>query len=88
MFIPNFIIWIFQLISWDAFLTHLPPDEVAAILADDNFKCIFFYENGKIPIRISLNLFPRSPIDYNPALRQVMAWHWRGNKSLPEPMLT
>ena len=39
---------------------------MAAILADDNFKCIFFL--------ISLKFVPRSPIDNKPALIQVMAW--------------
>ena len=33
-------------------LTHLPLDKMAAILADDNFKCIFLYDNYRIPIQI------------------------------------
>ena len=50
------------------FLTHLPLDNMAAILADDNVKCIFL--NGKlcISIQISLKFVPRGPIDNNPAL--------------------
>ena len=43
-------------------------DKMAAILADDNIKCIFVNENDKIPIRISLKFVPRSPIDNKPAL--------------------
>ena len=35
-------------------LTHLPLDKMAAILADDNFKCNFLNENYKISIWISL----------------------------------
>ena len=35
-------------------LTHLPLDKMAAILADDIFKCIFVNENDRIPIMISL----------------------------------
>ena len=31
-------------------LTHLPQDKMAAILADDIFKCIFLNENDKILI--------------------------------------
>ena len=61
---------------------------MAAILADDNFKCIFFIENDRIPIRISLNFVPRSLIDNKPALVQVMAWRQTGDKPLPEPMIT
>ena len=30
---------------------------------------------------------PCSPIDYKPALVQVMVWRLRGDKPLPEPML-
>ena len=60
---------------------------MAAILAD-NFKFIFSNENDRIAIQISLKFVPRSPIDNKPALVQVMAWHRRGDKPLPEPMLT
>ena len=61
-------------------LTHLPLDKMAAILADDFFKCIFLNENDKIPIQISLKLVPRSPINNKPALVQVMAWCRTGDK--------
>ena len=71
-----------------AVLTDLPLDKMAAILADDNFKCIFFNENDRIFIRISLKFVPRSPIDTKPALVQVMAWRRTGDKPLPELVLT
>ena len=44
-------------------LIHLPLDKMAAILADDIFKCIFLNENGRIQIQISLKYVPKSPID-------------------------
>ena len=47
---------------------------MAAILADDIFKCILLNENDEIPIKLSLKLVPRSPIDNKPLLDQVMAW--------------
>ena len=66
---------------------------MAAILADDNFKCIFLNENGRIAIWISLKFVPRGPIDNKasigsgnglaPNRRQVITWtnadpiHWR-----------
>ena len=46
-FIPLTPILLFQ------YLTHLPLDKMAAILADNNLKCIFFNENYGILIRIS-----------------------------------
>ena len=55
---------------------------MAAILADDNFKCTFLNENDKIPIRISLKFVPSSLIDNKPALAQVMAWRRQGGKPL------
>ena len=61
---------------------------MAAILADDIFKCIFLNENDRIPIQISLKFVPRSPVDNKPTLVQVMAWSRTGDKPLPEPMLT
>ena len=61
---------------------------MAAILADNDFKCIFMNKNDRILIQISLKFVHRSLIDNNPALFQVMAKLLRGDKSLPEPMLT
>ena len=61
---------------------------MAATLADVNFKCIFFYENDRIPIWFSLKFVPRSSIDNKLALVQVMAWRRTGDKPLPEPTLT
>ena len=60
---------------------------MAAILADDTFKCIFVIEDDRIPIKISLEFVPRSPINNKPALVQVMAWRQIGDKPLPEPMM-
>ena len=61
---------------------------MAAILADDIFKCIFLNENDNILTQISLKLVPRSSIDNKPALVQVMVWRRTGDKPLPEPMMT
>ena len=61
---------------------------MAAILADDIFKCIFLDENDRILIQISVKFVPKSPIDNTPVLVQVMAWHRLGDKPLSEPMLT
>ena len=65
-----------------------PLDKMAAILADDNLKCIFLNENDRTLIQISLKFVPRSPIDNNSALVQVMAWRRTGDKPFPELMLT
>ena len=61
---------------------------MAAISADDIFKCIFFNENDRIPIRISLKFVPRSAIANKPASVQVMAWCRASDKPLPKPMMT
>ena len=61
---------------------------MSLILADDNFRCIFLNENGRILIKISVKFVPMSPIDNKLALVQVMAWHRTGTKPLPEPTLT
>ena len=64
---------------------------MAAILADNIFKCIFLNEKDKILIQISLKLVPRGPIDNKPASgnglalnrQQAITWtidglvHWR-----------
>ena len=60
---------------------------MAAILADDIFKCISLNERDTIPIQISLKLVPRGPIDNKPTLVQVMVWRRTGDKPLSEPMM-
>ena len=61
---------------------------MAATLADDIFKCIFFNENVFISIKISLNFVPNGPIDCKSSLVQVMAWHRKGDKPLHELLIT
>ena len=53
--------------------THLPLDKMAAILAENIFKLIFYNVKDRILIQISLKFDSRSPIDNEPALVQVMA---------------
>ena len=67
--------------------THLPLDKMAAILADDIFKCVFLNENIWISIKISLKFVPNVRISKNPALAQIMAWRRIGDKPLSDPML-
>ena len=52
------------------------------------FKCIFMNEKFCILIQISLKFVLDVSIDNEPALVQVMAWHWAGAKPLSEPILT
>ena len=65
-----------------------PPGQNGRYFADDVFKCIFMYEKSWILIQISLKFVLKGPIDNKAALVQVMAWHRRDHKPLPETMLT
>ena len=51
---------------------------MAAILGDDNFKCIFLNDSVSIVIRILQKFIPGSPVDNKPALVQVLARRWTG----------
>ena len=62
-------------------LTHWGQDKMAALFADDIFKCIFLTENAWILINISLKFLPKIQINNISALVQIMAW--RRVKSLP-----
>ena len=55
-----------------SFFNHLHLDKMAAILADDIFNCIFFNENDRITIQISLKFVLMRPIGNTPALVQVI----------------
>ena len=54
---------------------------------DDLFKCIFFDENLWTSINISLKFVPKGPINNIPALAQIKAWRWPGDKPLSEPVM-
>ena len=56
--------------------------------ADEIFICIFLNENCCVMIKISLKFIPNGPIDNNPALVQIMGWHWTGDTSLSEMMMS
>ena len=62
---------------------------MAAIFADNIFKCIFSNENIWILIEFSLKFVPKGliPISNTPALGQIMAWHLLGDKPLSDPMM-
>ena len=60
---------------------------MAAIFADNIFKCIFLNEKDCLLIKISLKCVPKGPIDNMPVLVQLMAWHWLGDKPLSAPMM-
>ena len=57
-------------------------------VSDGYFKYIFVNEKFCISIQISQKFIPKGPVDIKSALGQVMAWHWTGDKPLPEPMQT
>ena len=65
----------------------LRPRQNGRRFADDTFKRIFFNENVRISITISLKFVPKGPINNIPALVQIMAWRRSGDKPLSEPMM-
>ena len=75
-------------IWWQYFTIHSsPPGQNGHHFTDKIFICILLNENIRISIRISLRFIPKSPTD-NKWLVQVRAWCWKGDKSLPAPVLT
>ena len=55
--------------------------------ADDIFKFNFLYKNWCILIQILLKFVVKGPINNMPALVQIIAQCWTGNKSLSEPLM-
>ena len=68
-------------------LNTLTPRQNGLHFTDDIFKCIFLNENVWIAIRISLTFVSEGPINNIPALVQIMAWRWPGDKPLSGPMM-
>ena len=65
----------------------LRPKQNCRHFPDDIFKCIFFNENIRISIEMSLKFVPVVPINNIPALVQILAWRQEGDKSLSKPMM-
>ena len=59
-----------------------------AAISQTTFSNAFpWKKNIPIAINISLKLVPRDQINNIPALVQIMAWGWSGDKPLFEPMM-
>ena len=84
--------WGWRVVGWnnygDVKFKSSPPKENGCHFGRRQFQMHFLNENDRTPIWISLKYVCRSLIDHKPALVQVMAGCWTGNKPLPELMLT
>ena len=77
------------LLQHDAYhINFSPPGQSGRHFADDIFRCNFVNEKFCALIKMSLKFVPKSHIDDNPALVQIMAWRRIGGKPISEPMLT
>ena len=68
-------------------INRLRPRQNGRRFANDTFIRIFLNENVRISIKISLKFVRKGPINNNPALVQIMAWHRSGDKPLSEPKM-
>ena len=59
---------------------------MANIFADDIFKYIFIIEKFCISMLILLTIVRKVRIKNNPALVEIMAWPWVGDKPLSQQM--
>ena len=82
----------FSMCCYDCFLywhrkdvNSSPPGQNGRLFADNIFWCIFMSKKFCILV---IKFVPEGPLDNNPALAQIMAWCWIGDKPLSEPMMT
>ena len=76
-----------QMLHATATFNTLRPRYNGRHFADNMFKCIFLNENVWIPNKISLKFVSKGPINYIPALVQIMARRRAGAKPLSETMM-
>ena len=65
----------------------MKPRQNGRHLPHDIFKCIFWNENVRIAIDISLRFVSKSSNNNIPVLVQIMPWRRPGDEPLSEPML-
>ena len=68
-------------------VNSLRPRQNRRHFADDVFKYNFLNENVWIPIKLSMKILPKGPINNIPTMVQIMAWRRPGDKPLSEPMM-
>ena len=68
-------------------INTLRPRKNGHHFPDNIFKHIFLNENIEISSEISLKFVPHGSFSNNPALVQIMAWRWVGNKLLSTPIM-
>ena len=68
-------------------LNTLRPRQNGCHFPDDTFKLIFFNENVRISIEVSLMFVTKCSIKNIPALVEKTAWRRPGDKPLSEPMM-
>ena len=68
-------------------VNSLRPRQNGRHFTDDVFKQIFLNEYIWISLKISLKFVLKFPINNIPALVQIMAWRWPGDKPLSELMM-
>ena len=68
-------------------INTLRPRQDGRHFPDDIFKRIFFNENARISLKISLKFVPKVRINNIPALVQIMVWRRPGDRPLSEPMM-
>ena len=68
-------------------INTLRPRQNGRHFPDDSFKYVFFNENARISLKISMKFVPKVRINNIPALVQIMAWRRPGDKPLSEPMM-
>ena len=65
----------------------LRPRKYGCHFGDNSFKCMFLNENAWLSIEISLKFVSNVPTNNIPALVQIMASRWPGNRLLSEPVM-
>ena len=84
MYLVKFLL---SVVSWCAVINTLRPRQNGHHFTDDTFKYFFWNENVVILAKTSLRFVSKDPINNIPALVQIMAWRWPGDKPLSEPMV-
>ena len=81
------VCWKLRYLALRTYISTLGPRQNGRYFPDDIFKLIFLNETVLISIKISLKFVPMGPINNIPALVQIMAWRWPGDKPLSESMM-
>ena len=80
--------WMGSLLQYLDQIAYRGRDKMVDVLQKTFLNGFSWMKMVEFRLKIPLKFVHKSPVDNNPALVQIMAWCWTGDKSLSQPVVS